>query len=96
MTLLDRAVSRLRNEFVKADKLDLFDQLKLHLGGDPDAITFGEMAETLQMSVGAIKSAAHRLRKRCRELLREEIAQTVSDPGEIDEELRELFTSLQV
>ncbi len=96
MTLLDRAVSRLRDEFIKTDKLDLFDQLKLHLGGDPDSITFVEMAKTLQMTEGAIKSAAHRLRKRCRELLREEIAQTVCDPGEIDEELRELFTSLQV
>jgi RNA polymerase sigma-70 factor (ECF subfamily) len=96
MTLLDRAVSRLRDEFVEADKLDLFDQLKLHLDGDPDAIAFAELAETLQMTAGAIKSAAHRLRKRCRELLREEIAKTVCTPGEIDDELRELFTSLQV
>ncbi len=96
MTLLDRAVSRLRDEFIEADKLELFDQLKMHLGGDPDATTFGELAKTLQMTEGAIKSAAYRLRKRCRELLREEIAQTVCDPGEIDDELRELFTSLQI
>ncbi|HJN08745.1 MAG TPA: sigma-70 family RNA polymerase sigma factor [Pirellulaceae bacterium] len=96
MTLLDRAVSRLRDEFVAAGNLELFDQLKLHLGGDPDAATFGELAKTLQMTEGAIKAAAHRLRKRCRELLREEIARTVCDPGEIDDELKELFTSLQV
>ncbi len=95
MTLLDRAVGRLRDEFAAAGKLELFDQLKLHLGGDPEATAYGELAQALQTTEGAVKTAAHRLRKRCRELLREEIAQTVCDPEEIDAELQELFTSLQ-
>jgi len=95
MTLLDRAVGRLRDEFAAADKLALFDQLKLHLGGDPDAFSYRELAETLHMTPGAVKAAAHRLRKRCRELLRDEIAQTVCDPEDIDDELQNLFASLR-
>ena len=95
MTLLDRAIGRLRSEFEASGKLALFDQLKLHLGGDPEAIAYGELAESLQMTTGAVKAAAHRMRKRCRDLLRAEIAQTVSDLGEIDDELHELFASLQ-
>ena len=46
------------------------------------------------MTEGAVKVAVHRLRRRYRELLNEEIAQTVADPAEIDDELRELFTAV--
>ena len=95
MTLLDRAVDRLREEFATSGKLALFDALKLHLGSDPDAAAYGDLAAQLQMTPGAIKAAAHRLRKRCRALLRDEIAQTVCDPAEIDSELQELMNSLQ-
>jgi hypothetical protein len=48
----------------------------------------------LGMSEGAVKVAAHRLRLRYRELLREEIANTVTGPGEVEEELRHLFAAL--
>jgi len=95
MTLLDRAMSRLHDEFRASGKIALFEQLKLHLGGATEAVPYAELAESLQMSLGAIKAAAHRMRKRCRELLRDEIAKTVAEPGEIDGELRALFTSLQ-
>ncbi len=95
MTLLDRALSRLRGEYESSGKPDLFEQLKLHLGGDSSAVAYDEIAAQLGMTPGAVKAAAHRLRKRCRHLLREEIAQTVADPADIDEELRELFSVLQ-
>lgn len=95
MMLLDRAVSRLRDEYSATGKRELFEHLKLHLGGDPEATQYRELAKTLQLTEGALKSAAHRMRKRCRELLRDEIAQTVSEPTEIDDELRELFSALQ-
>ncbi len=94
MTLLDRAVGRLRDEYSATGKLDLFDQLKLHLGGDPAAVPYAKLALHLKMTEGAIKAAAHRLRKRCRALLREEIAKTVADPGDVDDELQDLFSTL--
>ena len=60
--------------------------------GDP--AWFEEVAAKLGMSEGAVKSVVHRLRQRYRELLRHEIAQTVAEPGEVDEELRHLFVVL--
>ena len=54
----------------------------------------GRVPEELGMTEGAVKVAVHRLRRRYRELLKEEIAQTVADPAEIDEELRELFAAV--
>jgi hypothetical protein len=47
------------------------------------------------MTEGAVKTAVHRLRRRYRELLRDEIAQTVTEPGQIDEEIQQLFGALQ-
>ena len=55
---------------------------------------YRQVAEALGMSEGAVKVAVHRLRRRYRELLKEEIAQTVADPAEIDDELRELFAAV--
>jgi RNA polymerase sigma-70 factor (ECF subfamily) len=52
------------------------------------------MAEELGMTEGAMKVAVHRLRRRYRELLKEEIAQTVADPADIDDELRDLFAAV--
>jgi RNA polymerase sigma-70 factor (ECF subfamily) len=52
------------------------------------------VAEELRTTAGAVKVAVHRLRQRYRDLLREEIARTVDDPAEIDEEIRQLFAAL--
>ena len=62
--------------------------------GDNDPTPYAELGASLNLSEGAVKVAVHRLRKRCRELIRDEIATTVETPGEIDEELRALFASL--
>jgi RNA polymerase sigma-70 factor (ECF subfamily) len=95
MTLLHNAMAKLSDEYARAGKLSLLEHLKDHLGGDPHATPYKQLAEELQMSEGAIKVAAHRLRKRCRQLLRAEIAETVSSPDEIDLELRHLFVALE-
>ncbi|MFV1966922.1 MAG: RNA polymerase sigma factor [Pirellulaceae bacterium] len=95
MTLLDNAVHRLRKEYESNGKTALFDHLKDHLGGDPQALPYAELGDALQMSEGAVKVAAHRLRKRWRDLLRTEIAETVAESGEVDDELRSLFSALE-
>ena len=91
LTVLSRTMVRLKQD--AADKPLLFEQLKAHLGGQADAIPYRDLAARLNMSEGSIKVAVHRLRKRYRELLREEVAQTVSTPEEVEDEIRALFTA---
>jgi RNA polymerase sigma-70 factor (ECF subfamily) len=62
--------------------------------GDGTPASYGAAAAALNASEGATRVAVHRLRRRYRELLRAEIAQTVNDPAEIDDEIRELFVAL--
>ena len=94
LTLLDRVLALLREEFTARDKGELFDHLRLYLVGDRGAPPQQQTAAALGISVGALKVAVHRLRQRYRELLREEIAQTVEGPDEVEEEIRELFAAL--
>ena len=93
LSLLDQVLRRLQNEMTADGKAALFDALKGHLTGRQPA-GYAATAARLGMSEGAVKVAAHRLRRRYRELLREEIAQTVTSPEEIEEEIRDLFTCL--
>ena len=93
ISLLDRVLRRLQNETTADGKDELFDVLKGHLMGSKPT-SYAATAVRLGMSEGAVKAAAHRLRRRYRELLREEIAQTVTSPEEIEEEIRYLFTCL--
>lgn len=93
MTLLERAMKRLEVECGRQGKSQLFEQIKNSLSGDPPAGNYREQAAGLGMSEGALKVAMHRLRKRFGALLREEIAQTVAGPQEVDEELRCLFAA---
>jgi RNA polymerase sigma-70 factor (ECF subfamily) len=94
LTLLDQALVRLRREFVDAGKHLLFDELKAYLTGEAGARPYDDVAASLGMSVGAVKVAVHRLRGRYRELLREEIARTLGDKDNIDDEIRDLFAAL--
>jgi RNA polymerase sigma-70 factor (ECF subfamily) len=94
LTLLDRALARLREEFTARHKEELFDHLRVYLTGDRGAPGHRQAAEELGMSAGALKVAVHRLRQRYREVLREEIAHTVEGPEQVDEEIRELFSAL--
>ena len=93
LTLLDHVLVRLQAEMTADGKAALFEALKGHLTGS-QTIGYATTAAGLGMTEGAVKVAAHRLRRRYRELLREEIAQTVAIPDEIEEEIRYLFTCL--
>lgn len=84
-TVLDRALGRLREENEGSGRAELFRRVRDHLtGDDPDY----ERLADLGMSPGALRVAVHRMRRRLGALLRDEVAQTVSDPAEVDAELR--------
>jgi RNA polymerase sigma-70 factor (ECF subfamily) len=91
LTLLDQTMARLRREFAQAGKEGEFDRLKPFLTAERGGIPYGELAAQLGQSEGAARVAIHRLRRRFRELFREEIAQTVSRPEDIDDEVRHLL-----
>lgn len=91
MTLMKRVLDRLGEEQTAAGKGEAFEILKHYLGGTDDQRPYREIAEQLGMPEGTIKVTVHRLRKRCRELLRAEISQTVETEAAIDDELRQLF-----
>jgi RNA polymerase sigma-70 factor (ECF subfamily) len=95
LTLLDRVFARLRDEFDHEGKQKEFNCLKVYLTGEAGAPSYQEAATELAMTEGAVKVAVHRLRRRYRDLVREEIAQTVAGPEDVDEELRHLFAALR-
>jgi ParB-like chromosome segregation protein Spo0J len=92
---LARVFVRLRQEFDQADKQKDFNCLKVYLTGEDGTPSYQEAAAELEMTEGAVKVAVHRLRRRYRDLVREEIAQTVAGPEDVDEELRHLFAALR-
>ena len=94
LTILDRIMKQLEAELARKGKQRFFEHLRVYLGVDADTIPYGEVAETLGITEGTARVAVHRLRKRCRELLREEIAQTVAGEDQIDDEIRGLFSAL--
>ncbi len=94
LTLIERTIARLRGEYEAAGKGSDFDLLKTFLTADSDTIPYAELSAKLGQSEGALRVAVHRLRKRFRELFRQEIAQTVSSPEEIEGELRYLLSVL--
>jgi RNA polymerase sigma-70 factor (ECF subfamily) len=93
LSVLDRVVERLRDEFVHHGRPEHFERLKVFLLGASDA-PYAALAREMNTSEGALKVAIHRLRKRYRELFRQEIADTVVDPAEVESELRFLATVL--
>jgi len=93
LSVLDRVVERLRNEFVQHGRPEHFDRLKVFLLGQSDA-PYSVLACEMNTSQGALKVAIHRLRKRYRELFRQEIADTVADPADVESELRFLAAAL--
>jgi RNA polymerase sigma-70 factor (ECF subfamily) len=94
LTLLDRVLRRLREEFVRDGKEKLFEQLKTTLTEASRTVAYAEIARRLDTTEGAVKVAVHRLRQRYREVLRAEIADTVASPGEVEDEIRNLFAAL--
>jgi RNA polymerase sigma-70 factor (ECF subfamily) len=95
LALLDQVLTRLGDEYHSAGNTTLFDHLKALLTDEPGRPTQAEIARELRMTENAVKQAFHRLRQRYRQLLREEIAQTVMAPGDIEDELRHLIAVLR-
>ena len=94
-TLLERIVVQLRAEHERAGKARHFEALKVFLSGEKGQESYARIAVQLDMSEAAVKVAVHRLRQRYRELLRAEIASTVVNPGEVEDELRYLVSVLR-
>lgn len=94
LTVMDRALSALQKEFSAAEKLDEFQTFKPWLMGDAATGSQADAAHRLGLSEGAVKVNIHRLRKRFRTAVRSEIAQTLHDPAQVDEELRHLIEAL--
>jgi RNA polymerase sigma-70 factor (ECF subfamily) len=94
LTVLNRAMERLKAESAASDKQQLFDCLKIYLTAEKDAVPYKNVTAKLNMTEGAVKVAVHRLRRRYRELVRDEIAQTVTTEAQVDEEIQDLFAAL--
>lgn len=90
LALLDRVLARLEQEFREAGKAALFERLRGFLVAGEGEETYAEAAAVLGLSGDAVKKAVHRLRRRYLELFREEIAHTVADAAEVEDELRHL------
>lgn len=95
MTVIGRAMETLDREYANAGKGKLFEQLKGHITTEPEAGFYRSSADCLDMSEGAVRVAAHRLRRRLRELIRGEIAETVTTPEQLEEEIRDLFAAFE-
>ena len=92
--VLDRVLARLRGEWAEAGKTVEFDHLKPCLTGESRERGYRELGRALGLSEGAVKVTVHRLRRRYRYLLREEIAETVLTEAGVEEEIQHLFRSL--
>ena len=93
ITVIGRAIEALRREYADAGKGELFEQLKGHITTEPQAGFYRQSADRLDMSEGAVRVAVHRLRLRLRELIRGEIAETVTTAEQLEEEIRDLFAA---
>lgn len=94
LTLLDRALARLREEFAGAGKVPQFEALKVFLSEVAGAGDYAALAGQVGLDAGGVAVAVHRLRLRYREIVRDEIAQTVATEAELKAEMQHLFASL--
>jgi RNA polymerase sigma-70 factor (ECF subfamily) len=96
MSVLAQALARLKAEFAAAQKSNQFDLLKPYLTAEGAASNYAGMAEKLAVAPSSVPVLVHRFRQRYRELVRDEVAQTLSSPTELEEEMRHLFEVLNV
>jgi RNA polymerase sigma factor (sigma-70 family) len=95
ITILERAMARLRQELEQAGRGAEFEQLEGYLTGSEPRVRYHDVAERLGTSEGAVKKMVHRLRRRYGHLLREEIGATVAEPGDVDSELHHLLSAIR-
>jgi RNA polymerase sigma-70 factor (ECF subfamily) len=93
-SLLDRVMTTLRTEYAVLSKAPLFDLLRGIVWGGKQGGGYEAIARQAGLTEGALKVAVHRMRNRLKECLRQEVAQTVATPGEVDDELRHLLAVL--
>ena len=93
-TLLARVNARMRREYALAAQSDRWEVLKVYLLQGTGAPSYGETAARLGMHEGAVKSAIYKMRQRFGIFLRHEVAQTVADPADVEDELRALLRTL--
>jgi RNA polymerase sigma-70 factor (ECF subfamily) len=94
VVVLERVITRLRDESNVEEKAGLYEKLKPFLMVGKGEIPYSKAAVELNMTEGAVRVSVHRLRRRYRELLRGEIAQTLANPAQADEEMQALFSAL--
>ena len=94
LTVLDRATSRLLEDGDEQGR-EQFEHLKIYLTSGEPQVPYRETASALGISESAVKTAVHRLRRRLGQCLRQEVAETVSVPAEVDDEVRHLLTAVQ-
>ena len=94
VTLINQVLGLLRDELRATGKGHQFETLKTYLAGVPKGSSYADAATQLDMTEGAVRVTVHRFRQRYRELLREEIAQTVSSEEDVEDEIRSLFATL--
>lgn len=94
MTLLEQAMAQLRLEYERSGRVAEFERLKVHLTAERGEIPYPEIAAAMGLSEASARGAVHRLRKRFRELFRAQIADTVSDPAAVDDEVRHVVAAL--
>lgn len=95
LIVLGRVLDQLGREYDEAGKAATFEALRSVLDGDAEAHSYATVAARLGTTEGAARVAAHRLRRRYGEQLRQEIAATLADPAQIDDEIRDLFAALE-
>lgn len=95
-TVVEQAQWRLGEECERSGRRRLFDSVRGWLSAERSDVSYAKLSEQLGVPETAVKRLLHRLRQRYRELLRDEVAQTVSKPEEVDEELRYLCSALAV
>lgn len=95
LAVLDRVLNRLRAEFESNGKGQQFDILKVFLTAEERPVSYATLARQIDTTEAALKMAVQRMRHRCGELLREEIAQTVTNSEDVEEEVRSLFEALR-
>lgn len=93
-TLIEAAVNRLRNDMTAQGKGRIYEAMKTYLTGEGPEESYRQQALRIGMTEGAFKTEVHRLRKRFRKAVREEVAATVESPDQIEGELRFLFEVL--
>jgi RNA polymerase sigma-70 factor (ECF subfamily) len=93
LALLERVMAKLREEYARKGKGDLFERLKESITGD-DATPYAAIAVESGLTENAVKQEAFRLRRRFRQLLHAEISETLTNPGDVEDEVRFLFSAL--